>query len=149
VRSQTRLSLLCLLALPAWSAESLPLPGLYHYQISTDLAGIPAEQHANFPLIKFDRCLSAEQLSSSSAMGLQTTPDSASRCQTFDFTLAQGKLSYRFQCDEGATLTGEGSGRYSTNQFTVNLISNPKPVFDGIPQIKQRLHAQRVKACPL
>jgi Protein of unknown function (DUF3617) len=128
-------------------AQTMPQPGEWAFVVTTDLKSVPADMAENFPVVDYEKCLTAEEITSPRAFGLQASPAMWNRCSTENWKMDAGKLAYSFQCDGGATLSGEVAGDYSPTRVTLNLISRPRPVVRGVETIHQRIVAKRLGAC--
>jgi Protein of unknown function (DUF3617) len=130
----------------AQSATS-PAPGNWQFVVSTDVSKLPADMRDNFPDVDYEKCLDAEMIATPKAFGLQASPAMWNRCSTENWALADGKLGYQFQCDGGATLTGEVSGAYTSQRVTLTLVSRPRPIVRDVDTIHQKIIAKRTGAC--
>jgi Protein of unknown function (DUF3617) len=130
----------------AQSATS-PAPGNWQFVVSTDVSKLPADMRDNFPDVDYEKCLDAEMIGTPKAFGLQASPAMWNRCSTENWALGDGKLGYQFQCDGGATLTGEVSGTYTSQRVTLTLISRPRPIVRDVDTIHQKIVAKRTGAC--
>jgi hypothetical protein len=128
-------------------AQALPQPGEWAFVVTTDLKSVPADMSDNFPVVDYEKCLTAEEISSPRAFGLQASPAMWNRCSTENWKMEAGKLAYSFQCDGGATLSGEVAGDYAPMRVTLNLVSRPLPIVRGVETIHQRIVAKRLGAC--
>ena len=128
-------------------AQSIPQPGLWKYVVTTDLARIPEDMRDNFPEVDYEKCLSDEQIASPQAFGLQASSAMWNRCTTDNWVMTEGKLGYSFQCDGGATLTGQVAGAYAKERVTLTLVSRPRPIVRGIDTIYQKIVARRMGVC--
>ncbi len=128
-------------------AQALPQPGEWAFVVTTDLKSVPADMAENFPPVDYEKCLSADEIATPRAFGLQASPAMWNRCSAENWKLEGGKLAYSFQCDGGATLSGEVVGDYTPTRVRLNLISRPRPVVRGVETIHQRIVAKRLGAC--
>jgi hypothetical protein len=124
-----------------------PAAGKWSFVVRTDLARIPPDMRENFPTVDYEKCLSTDDIQSPRGFGLQASPAMWNRCGTDAFTMEDGKLNYRFQCDAGATLTGEVQGVYQKDRVELRVISRPRPVVREIDTIYQTITARRVGTC--
>lgn len=131
----------------AAQSATLPAPGNWQFVVSTDVSKLPADMRENFPDVDYEKCLDAEMIGSPKAFGLQASPAMWNRCSTENWALADGKLGYQFQCDGGATLTGEVSGIYTSQRVTLSLVSRPRPIVRDVDTIHQKIIAKRTGAC--
>jgi hypothetical protein len=115
--------------------------------VTTDLTMLPREMHENFPKVEYEKCFDAATIQSPVGFGLQASPGMAMRCSTENWRMSNGTLAYTFQCDGGATLTGDATGSYTAQRVSLHLRSHPRPVVREIHRIDQRLTASRKGPC--
>ncbi len=132
--------------LPAFGET--PAAGEWAFAVETDLRSVPAEMAPNFPTVEYKKCLSADEIASPRAFGLQASPAMWNRCMTENWKMDNGVLAYTYQCDGGATLSGEVSGKYSEKTVTLRLISRPRPVVRDVDTIIQKITAKHLGKCP-
>jgi hypothetical protein len=131
----------------AATAQTAPAAGRWTFVVKTDTTRIPADMRENFPTVEYEKCLSGQEIASPRGFGLQASPAMTNRCSTEGWTMAEGKFSYKFQCDSGSTLTGDAQGHYSEKQVSLTVVSRPRPVVRGVETIYQNIVAKRVGAC--
>ncbi len=122
--------------------------GQWRYTISTDLQAIPADMRVNFPTIRFEACLDDEDFRSGRAFSIQPTPGSRERCRTMEFKRDGTRVSLRYDCDAGKTLSGEAQGEVKSKQFTIQMVSRYQPAVSGVAETRQTMQASYLGACP-
>jgi hypothetical protein len=141
------------LLLGASCAAFAQTPGEWKYTIATDLSSIPPEMRVNFPTVSFVACRSADDFSSGRAFALQTLASSVERCPSADFSrsaASDGKgdrVRFSFACDQGATLSGTGTGRVHAKRFEMQLDSRYTPTVSGVSDVTQTMNAIYLKPC--
>jgi hypothetical protein len=128
-------------------AKPLPEPGNWNFVVATDVSRLAREMRENFPDVSYERCLDADIIHTPKAFGLQTSPAMLGRCSTENWTMSEGKLGYTFQCDGGATLTGEVTGVYASQSVTLSLTSRPRPLVRDVDTLYQTIKAKRTGPC--
>ncbi len=124
-----------------------PMPGLWRYTITTDLAAIPADMRINFPTVRFDACLTEEDFASGRAFSIQPTPGSVSRCLTTDVVRDGSTVALRFACDDGKTLTGTARGTVSARRFEMRIENRYDPPVSGVGATQQTMSATHLGSC--
>ncbi len=124
-----------------------PTPGLWRYTITTDLAAVPADMRVNFPVVRFDVCLTEEDFASGRAFSIQPTPGSVNRCQTSDVRRDGSTVALRFACDDGKTLTGTAHGKVSARRFEIQLDNRYEPPVSGVSGTRQTMSVTYLGAC--
>ena len=141
-------------AVAAWAAVApfaagAQTPGLWHYTIETDAGAIPADMRINFPTVRFDVCLTADDFANGRAFSIQPAATSAHRCHHRDLRrdAAAGLVALTYACDDGATLSGSAEGRIRATRFEIKLHNRYHPPVAGVAETRQRMTAVRRGPC--